>query len=140
MGNHLKKKEKNSQNDSKGRNEKNDKKSGKVNIEKNDPSLIKDNPGAIVINADFSSNKIILQLLNKQTHSKDKDPIKEVMVHPNFKNGIIIACKSGKIKLYEDITQMHQNNNNQKILFDAKEEILSMILLKKNDISVMIIN
>jgi len=138
MGNHLKKKEKNSQNDSKGRNEKKDKKDGKVNIEKNDPSLIKDNPGAIVINADFSSDKIILQLLNKQTHSRDKDPIKEAMVHPNFKNGIIIACKSGKIKLYEDITQMHESNNNQKILFDVKEEILSMILLKKNDNNICI--
>ena len=138
MGNHLKKKEKNSKNETKGNNEKKEGKTGKVKMQRNDPSLIKDNPGAIVINADFSSNKIILELLNKQNHSRDKDPIKEVMVHPNFQNSIIIACKSGKIKLYEDITTMHNNNNNEKILFDAKEEIFAMTLLKKNDNNICI--
>ena len=138
MGNHLNKKEKNSKKEKKDKDLKDEKKEKnrdniKVNLQKNDPSLIKNNPGAIVINEYFSPNKISLLLLNKQIHSNDKEPIKEVMIHPNFQNSILIACKLGQIKLFENITENHNLNNNQKILFDAKEEIFSMILLKKND-------
>ena len=54
------------------------------------------------------------------------------MVHPKFKNSIIIATREGKIKLYSNITDSNTNYK-EKILYDTKERIFSMILLKKND-------
>ena len=46
---------------------------------------------------------IDLKRLNYQKHSNKKDPIEEVIVHPKFENSIIIACRSGQIKLYTNI-------------------------------------
>ena len=132
MGNNLKKNKKNSK---KEYNEnKREKKVPKKKIEKqeNDEDLIKNNPGALVIEEDLPSGKVDLKLLNKQYHSIEKDPIEEIMVHPKFKNSIIIATREGKIKLYSNITDLNTNYK-EKILYDTKERIFSMILLKKND-------
>ena len=132
MGNNLKKNKKNSK---KEYNEnKREKKVPKKKIEKqeNDDDLIKNNPGALVIEEDLPSGKVDLKLLNKQYHSIEKDPIEEIMVHPKFKNSIIIATREGKIKLYSNITDSNTNYK-EKILYDTKERIFSMILLKKND-------
>ena len=72
----------------------------------------------------------MLDLLNKQKHSAEKDPIEEIIIHPKFENSIIIAIKSGKIKLYKDI---NKEKFIEKILYDVKERIFTMILLKKNN-------
>ena len=80
MGNNLKKNKKNSK---KEYNEnKREKKVPKKKIEKqeNDEDLIKNNPGALVIEEDLPSGKVDLKLLNKQYHSIEKDPIEEIMV------------------------------------------------------------
>ena len=131
MGNNLKKNKKNSKkeyNENKG-----EKKVPKRKIRKqeNDVNLILNNPGALVIEDEIPLDKVDLKLLNKQYHSIERDPIEEIMVHPKFSNSIIIATRSGKIKLY-CITDSNINYK-EKILYDAKERIFSMILLKKND-------
>ena len=139
MGNNLKKNKKNSK---KEYNEnKREKKVPKKKIEKqeNDEDLIKNNPGALVIEEDLPSGKVDLKLLNKQYHSEKKDPIEDILVHPNFTNSIIISTRSGKIKLYTDITT---TNSNEKILYDANERIYSMIVLKhlNNNICISLAN
>ena len=126
MGNNLKKNAKNQKKENKPKQK--DKKEQKTEEE-----LINDNPEALVLTDDISTNMIDLKRLNYQKHSNKKDPIEEVIVHPKFENSIIIACRSGQIKLYTNILKMYSNNNNEVILHDFKQRIHSMILLKKND-------
>ena len=143
MGNNLKKNKKNSKKEFNEKTEENkEEKNGKKKVSKkkiqkleNDENLIKNNPGALVLEDEISSGKINLELLNKQYHSKEKDPIEEIMTHPKFKNSIIIGTKSGKIKLYSNITDFNAINN-ESILYDSKERIFSMILLKNNNDSI----
>ena len=107
--------------------------------EKVEANLIKSHPDAIYLKEDKSTFKIKLSLLNKQYHSEKKDPIEDILVHPNFTNSIIISTRSGKIKLYTDITT---TNSNEKILYDANERIYSMIVLKhlNNNICISLAN
>lgn len=125
MGNQLKKKEKSNKKE--------------TPESKEEKDLKAKYPDAIYLKDEKSTNKIKLELLNKQYHSKDNDPIEDILVHPNFTDSIIIATRTGKIKLYSDITKMQQPyNGNETILYDAKERIYSMILLKKNNNNICI--
>ena len=133
MGNHLKKNKKDKKKEEKKDKEKPNKKTDIFE------ALKKKYPDAIIIEDLISSDKIKLNLLNKRNHSTEKDPIEEIMVHPKFKNSFIIASKSGKIKLYS-LTEIELNKGNFKetLLYEAKERIYSMILLKKNNNNIAI--
>ncbi len=81
------------------------------------------------------SKKISLKLINQCYHSSNAEPIEEAIIHPDFKNSIIIACRKGDIKLVEDICSSNSQNgfSNIKTLYnDFNERIYSFILLKKN--------
>ena len=125
MGNQFKKKEKSGQ--------------GDTPEEIEEKKLIAKYPDAIYLKDDKSTNKIKLALLNKQCHSEKTDPIDDILVHPNFTNSIIFSTRSGKIKLYTDITNTQQGSNpNEKILYNAEGRIYSMILLKKRNNNICI--
>ena len=129
MGNQFKKKEKSNDNT--------------TPEETEEKKLLEKYPNAIYLKDEKSAGKIKLSLLNKHYHSEQTDPIEDILVHPKFTNSIIISTRSGKIKLYTDITSTENNfNSNEKILFDAQERIFSMIVLKhlNNDICISLAN
>ena len=129
MGNQFKKKEKSNDNT--------------TPEETEEKKLLEKYPNAIHLKDEKSAGKIKLSLLNKHYHSEKTDPIEDILVHPKFTNSIIISTRSGKIKLYTDITSTDNNfNSNEKILFDAQERIFSMIVLKhlNNDICISLAN
>ena len=94
MGNTLKKNEKKNKKKEK---DKEKPKNKNKNI-KTTEELIKNNPDALVIDDYISLDNIDLELLKKQNHSIEKDPIEEIIIHPKFENSIIIGSRSGKIK------------------------------------------
>ena len=129
MGNQFKKKEKSNDNT--------------TPEETEEKKLLEKYPNAIYLKDEKSAGKIKLSLLNKHYHSEQTDPIEDILVHPKFTNSIIISTRSGKIKLYTDITSTENNfNSNEKILYDAQERIFSMIVLKhlNNDICISLAN
>lgn len=132
MGNTLKKNEKKNKKKEK---DKEKPKNKNKNI-KTTEELIKNNPDALVIDDYISLDNIDLELLKKQNHSIEKDPIEEIIIHPKFENSIIIGSRSGKIKLYKNINE--RSISNEIILYNVNEKIFSMIVLKKNNNNIAI--
>ena len=132
MGNQLKKKNKDNNNkDKKDDKDTKEKKDGKDSSKKN-KTLNINKDDTFIIDEYESYDVIDLKLLNRLNHSLKKDPIEEIMIHPKFTNSIILASRSGKIKLFQDINK-NEKNKKELILFDANDRIYSMILLKNNN-------
>ena len=107
--------------------------------EMEEKKLLEKYPDAIYLKGEKSTGKIKLSLLNKHYHSEKTDPIEDILIHPKFTNSIIISTRTGKIKLYSDITSPQQNlNSNGILLFDTEERIYSMILLKNRNNNICI--
>lgn len=80
------------------------------------------------------SSKITLELINQYYHSSYSDAIIEAFIYPNFEDSVVIACKSGNIKVVNDILSSKTQNNfsNIKDLYGSTNKIYSCILLKQN--------
>ena len=79
-------------------------------------------------------SKLTLKLINQYYHSSNSDAIEEAFIYPNFENSVVIACRSGSIKVVEDILSSKNQNNfsNIRKLYDSTNRIYSCILLKQN--------
>ena len=80
-------------------------------------------------------NLINLKLINKQTHSKQKDVIIDIIYFSYLENTIIIGTRSGEIKEISQITNEHdvQDYSNILLLYSCSKTLYSLILLENNN-------
>ena len=77
----------------------------------------------------YKPTKLAFNLIKKLDAS---DTIEEVIVYPDLKDSIIIACRKGEIKEVSNITSSSKESADIITLYSFSKRIYSLIMLKKN--------